>query len=306
MGILDGKVGVVTGGGNGIGKATALLLAKEGASLIVDDLGGDLRGEGGSQGPADVTVEEIRKNGGTAHACYLSIASFENGQKIIQQCVDTFGRIDFLANIAGNLRDRMVFNMTEEEWDGVIAVHLKGYFNLIKFACTHMRQQQFGSIISFSSGSAAGASGQTNYAAGKAGILGMTYTVAKDMGKYGVRANAIWPGASTRMTASIPEAARQIRADRGIGGGGEARPAAVVDEAHMRSPDRVAPIVAYLASDDAKDISGHCIGLSGYTLSLIAHLEPIRTAYREGGWTVEAIRDNIRTVLFQNIKTTYI
>ncbi|MBI4640984.1 MAG: SDR family NAD(P)-dependent oxidoreductase, partial [Candidatus Tectomicrobia bacterium] len=200
MGILDGKNAVVTGAGNGMGKAVAIFLAKEGAKVVVNDLGGDLRGEGGSQAPADVTVAEIKAAGGTAVANYDSITSFQNGGRIIQQCVDTFGRIDILVNVAGNLRDRMVFNMTEEEWDGVVAVHLKGYFNTIKHACVLMRQQQYGRILSFSSGSAGGNSGQANYSAAKAGIMGMTRTVAKDMAKYGVTCNCVWPGANTRMT----------------------------------------------------------------------------------------------------------
>ncbi|MBI4640985.1 MAG: SDR family oxidoreductase [Candidatus Tectomicrobia bacterium] len=295
MGILDGKAAVVTGAGGGIGRAIAALMAKEGAKVVVNDLGGDVRGEGASQAPVDTTVTEIKAAGGTAVPNYDSITSFENGRKIIQQCVDTFGRIDILVNVAGNLRDRMVFNMTEEEWDGVIAVHLKGYFNCTKHACVLMRQQQSGRIISFSSGSAAGNSGQTNYSAAKAGVLGFTRTVAKDMAKYGVTANAIWPGANTRMGATIPEAARQIRAERGIDtGGGAAR----FEE--ERKPENVAPVIAYLASDEASDITGQCIGISGGTLQLIASPEPIVVAYNPGGWTLDALRERFKPLMSQN------
>ncbi|MBI4639376.1 MAG: SDR family oxidoreductase, partial [Candidatus Tectomicrobia bacterium] len=180
--------------------------------------------------------------------------------------------------------------------DGVVAVHLTGYFNTIKHACVLMRQQQYGRILSFSSGSAGGNSGQANYAAAKAGIMGMTRTVAKDMAKYGVTCNCVWPGANTRMTASVPQAAQQIRQERGIGGGG-GRPGPPGEEL---APANVAPTIAYLVSDECSDVTGHCIGISGWTLQLIDWERPLVTAHNPGGWTVDLLRTSFKPLLSQN------
>ncbi len=175
----------------------------------------------------------------------------------------------------------MIFNMSIEEWDAVINVHLRGAYCVNKPACVLMRQQKSGCIINFSSISGAGNSGQANYAAAKAGILGLTRTVARDMAKYGVRANAIWPGADTRMTATVPEAARQIRAERGIG--------QVIAATAERRPENVAAVVAYLASDAAADITGWTVGISGDRLSLIEDPRPVKTVFCPGGWTLDKV-----------------
>ena len=278
---LEGKVAVVTGGGNGIGREISKLMGAEGAKVVVNDLGTAVDGAGESTSAADQTVQMIKDTGGEATPNYDTVATPEGGQSIIQTAVDTYGKIDILVHVAGILRDRMIFNMSIEEWDAVINVHLRGAYCVNRPACVLMRQQKSGCIINFSSISGAGNSGQANYAAAKAGILGLTRTVARDMAKYGVRANAIWPGADTRMTATVPEAARQIRAERGIG--------QVVAPTAERRPENVAAVVAYLASDAAERITGWTVGISGDRLSLIEDPRPVKTVFCPGGWTLEKV-----------------
>ena len=278
---LEGKVAVVTGGGNGIGREISKLMGSEGAKVVVNDLGTAVDGAGESSSAADQTVQLIKDAGGEATPNYESVATPEGGESIIQTAVDTYGKLDILVHVAGILRDRMIFNMSIEEWDAVINVHLRGAYCVNKPACVLMRQQKSGCIINFSSISGAGNSGQANYAAAKAGILGLTRTVARDMAKYGVRANAIWPGADTRMTATVPEAARQIRAERGIG--------QVIAATAERRPENVAAVVAYLASDEAADITGWTVGISGDRLSLIEDPRPVKTVFCPGGWTLDKV-----------------
>ncbi len=281
--LLEGKVAVITGGGNGIGREISKLMAAEGAKVVVNDLGVAVDGTGGSRSIADETVDIIKTAGGEATPNYDSVATPEGGQNIIQTAVDTYGKIDILVHVAGILRDRMVFNMSIEEWDAVINVHLRGAFCVNQPACVLMRAQKSGVILNFSSGSGAGNSGQANYSAAKAGILGLTRTVARDMSKYGVRANSIWPGANTRMTATVPEAARQLRADRGIGRTAPQQPAS------ERKPDHVASVVTFLASDMAQDITGWTVAISGDRLSLIEDPRPVKTIFCEGGWTLDKV-----------------
>ena len=279
---LEGKVAVVTGGGNGIGREISKLMGAEGAKVVVNDLGTAVDGAGQSSSVADETVQMIKDAGGEATPNYESVATPEGGESIIQMAVDTYGKLDILVHVAGILRDRMIFNMSIEEWDAVINVHLRGAYCVNKPACVLMRQQKSGSIINFSSISGAGNSGQANYAAAKAGILGLTRTVARDMAKYGVRANAIWPGADTRMTATVPEAARQLRAERGIA-------QQVTQTVTERRPENVASVVAFLASDEAADITGWTVGISGDRLSLIEDPRPVKTVFCPGGWTLDKV-----------------
>ena len=214
--LLNDKVAIVTGAGRGIGRGVARLMAEEGARVVVCDLGVNVDGSGADVSVADSVVAEIREGGGEAVACTENVASMEGGEKIVQTAIDSFGRLDIVVTVAGILRDRMVFNMSEQEWDDVIAVHLKGTFSVVKNAAVLFRQQRSGRIITFSSTSGLyGNSGQANYGAAKDGIAGFTRVVARDMGRYGVTANSISPSAATRMTTSVPDEARELRAARG-------------------------------------------------------------------------------------------
>ena len=182
-----------------------MLMAQEGAKVVVVDPGSELDGSGGSVAIADSVVDEIRANGGEAVACYESVATMEGGEAIVQSAIDNFGKLDIVVTCAGILRDRMIFNMTEEEWDAVIQVHLKGTFSVVKYASILFRQQRSGRIITFSSTSGLiGNSGQANYGAAKDGIAGLTRVAARDLGRYGVTANSIAPSARTRMIGAVP------------------------------------------------------------------------------------------------------
>ncbi|MBI2936156.1 MAG: SDR family NAD(P)-dependent oxidoreductase, partial [Chloroflexi bacterium] len=202
-GVLQGKVAIITGAGGGIGRAVALCLASYGARVIVNDPGVNIDGSGSSASAADKVVAEIRSRGGEALADYGSVALFSTGEALVRLAMDNFGRLDIVVTCAGILRDRMIYNMTEEEWDAVINVHLKGTFNVVRHACGVFRQQRSGRIITFTSESGLfGNAGQANYAAAKAGIVGLTKVVSRDMGRYGVTCNAVAPRAWTRMTMS--------------------------------------------------------------------------------------------------------
>ena len=288
-GLLKGKVAVVAGGGRGIGRSIALLMAEHGASLVVNDLGVATDGVDPSQTPAGEVVAEIKEHGGAAVANFESVATAQGGESIIRTAVDTYGKLDIVVNPAGILRDRMVFNMTEEEWDSVIAVHLKGHFNLIKPASILMRQQRSGRIIPFTSTSGLwGNSGQANYGAAKDGVAGLTRVVARDLGRYGVTCNAISPSAATRMTASVPDSVRELRAQRGIASasGAEARE-------RPRPPEAIANLVVWLASDEAGDVNGQIFWVNGGMLGIMNPLAPGRTITKatEGRWTVEELAE---------------
>ena len=203
--MLEGKVAVVTGAGRGIGREIALLLGKEGAKVVVNDFGGREDGTGGESKVADDVVKDVKAAGGTAAANYDAVGTMESGKRIIQTALDKFGRLDILVNNAGILRDRMIFNMTEEEWDAVLTVHLKGTFCCTRAAVPLMREQRSGRIINFTSTSGlVGNVGQANYGAAKMGIVGFTKVVALDMAKYNVTANCISPFAWTRLIGTIP------------------------------------------------------------------------------------------------------
>ncbi len=282
---LKNQVAVVTGGGGAIGRGISMELAAQGAKVVVNDLGGAVDGTGRSKSAADGVVEEIRSAGGEAVANYYSVTTMEGGESLIKNALDSFGRLDILVHVAGILRDRMLFNMTEEEWDGVIAVHLKGMFATSKPASILFRQQRSGRIIGFSSTSGLyGQAGQTNYGSAKDGIAGFVRVVARDLGRYGATANGIAPAANTRMTQSISDEARELRARAGMGSS-----QATQLEVPPRDPNDVAPMVAYLCTDEAKDINGQIFFVSGGTVSLFNNPYPIRTMQKEGRWTFEEI-----------------
>jgi NAD(P)-dependent dehydrogenase (short-subunit alcohol dehydrogenase family) len=281
MARLDGRVAIVTGAGRGIGRSVARLLASEGASVVVNDLGSAVDGSGNDSGPAHDVVAEIAEAGGKAVANGADISVFAAAENLVQTAIEEFGRLDILVNVAGILRDRMVFNMTEQEWDDVIRVHLKGTFNTTRFASAHWRSLRDSSaqnrIINFTSVSGLhGAPGQPNYAAAKMGIVGLTWSSARALGKYGVTVNAISPGAATRMTDSVPTDRRRTRPE--------------VDE---WSPDNVAPIVAYLASERSGWITGRIIHSSGYEVSLYSNPEPVVRIVGTGPWQPDALAEQV-------------
>jgi NAD(P)-dependent dehydrogenase (short-subunit alcohol dehydrogenase family) len=285
MGKLEERNAVVTGAGRGIGRAVAMLLAKEGASVVVNDPGGNVDGTGHDNGPADQVAAEIKEAGGTAVANYDSVATADGGEAMVRQCVDAFGRIDMLINVAGILRDRMIFNMSEEEWDAVYGVHLKGHFNTIKPASVLMRQQRYGRIVNFSSISGLrGISGQSNYGAAKAGIAGLTRVVARDLGRYGVTCNVIAPGAQTRMIAQIPQASRQIRAKAGI-----QEPARPPEPVVPMTAEHVAPMTAWLCTDDAWNVNGKIFHVGGGSVSLAHEEHHIQSIEKDGKWTLKEL-----------------
>ena len=278
---LDGKVAVVTGAGRGIGRGIARMLAAEGASVVVADVGAALDGAGEDSAPAAQVVEEIAELGGRAVACYQSVATVEGGRNIVQTALEEFGRLDIVVTAAGILRDRMIFNMTEQEWDDVIAVHLKGTFSVVQPASKIFREQKSGRIITFSSVSGLyGYGGQANYGAAKEAIAGFTRVVAKDLGRHGVTVNAISPGAQTRMTDSVPDAARSMRA-------GEFPPPP--EGTLINEPDDVAPMVTWLSSDQASGVTGMIFHTVGNRVSVMSHPLPARSIHKDGRWTVEEL-----------------
>ena len=283
MGSLDGKVAIVTGAGRGIGRCEALLLASEGAKVVVNDLGGDWAGEGKDDRPAQQVVDEIKSAGGEAAANYDDVGSWEGAQKLVQQAIDTFGALNILVNNAGILRDKMSFNMDESDWDSVIKVHLKGHFAPTRFAGAYWREQSkagnqvTGRIINTSSEAGLfGNAGQANYAAAKAGIAAMTVVFARELQRYGVTANAIAPRARTRMT----EGTFNV-------------PTAGEGEFDIWAPDNVAPIVAWLATDAAGDVSGQVFVVFGGQVHVMAGWDAAGTLQKDNaGWSIEELAAN--------------
>ena len=273
---LQNKVAIVTGAGRGIGREIALLLAKEGAKVVVNDLGGGSDGQGNDSKVADEVVQEIKQLGGEAVANYDSVSHYECATKIVETALSSFGRLDIVVNNAGILRDRMLFKMSEEEWDAVIAVHLKGSFNMTRAAAPYFKEQQSGRFINFTSTSGLiGNVGQANYAAAKLGIVGLTKSTALDMARYNVTANTVAPFAWSRLIGSIPTETDDQKAR--------------VEKLKQLSPAHIAPLVAFLSSDEAADVSGQIFGVRGKEIMVFSQPRPVRSVYNAEGWSVDSL-----------------
>ena len=296
---LRGKVAIVTGSGRGIGKAEAVALAAEGASVVVNDPGVELDGSGFSSAVADKVVGEIEKAGGKAAPNYDSVATLQGAENIVKTAIDNFGGLDILVNNAGiTIRAMMVPDMTEEAWDKVLAVQLKGHFTCTKFACTLFRQQRSGRIINTSSIAGLGNMGQANYTAAKEGIIGFTRTVARDMGRYGVTCNAIRPVAASRLTVT-PElkAAQEKLAASGMAGAG----ITPSSSAGPPPPEAVSPFVVFLCTDRAANINGRNFDVGGGQLALYSEPENFRSIFKDGIWTVDELCDLIPKTLAKDL-----
>jgi len=280
MGLFDGKVAIVTGAGRGIGREEALLLAREGAAVVVNDLGGARTGEGSDAGPAQQVVDEITKAGGKAVANTDDISSWQGAENVVNQAIEELGGLDVLVNNAGILRDKMSFNMTEEEWDAVIKVHLKGHFAPSHFAARYWRQKSKDTgqpvnakIVNTSSESGLyGNAGQANYAAAKAGIAALTIVLARELERAGVRVNAIAPVALTRLTEDLMGAQAA-----------DERTKAALD------PANVAAAVGWLASDLSEGVSGQVVKIQGGICQIVQGWRPITQITSDEPWTIESI-----------------
>lgn len=277
--LLEGKVAVVTGAGRGIGRGEAIALAAAGAKVVVNDLGGSTDGTGGSASPAGQVADEIKKQGGIAVANYDTVATMQGAERIIKTALDSFGAIHILVNNAGILRDRMFFNMSEEEWDIVLKVHLYGHFYCSRAVAPHMRQQGWGRIINTSSTSGLGWVAQANYSAAKEGIVGFTRTIARDLGRYGVTCNAIRPSAGTRMTLT-PEVRVAME---------KAGQSNLLQELESLLPEDVAPLIVYLASEHSAHINGCVLRVVGGEVGIYPEPQPIKSIFKQGMWTVEEL-----------------
>jgi NAD(P)-dependent dehydrogenase (short-subunit alcohol dehydrogenase family) len=283
MGALDGRVVIVTGAGRGIGREHALFMAAEGAKVVVNDLGGAIDGSGSDAGPAQEVVDEIRSFGGEAVANTDSATSWEGGQRLVNQAVEAFGDLHVLVNNAGNLRDRVLVNMTEDEWDAVIAVHLKGHFVPSRWAAAYWREKskQTGeptkaSIVNTASGAMLGNPGQTNYTAAKAGIAAATIVMAQELSRYGVRANCLAPIARTRLTLQTPGLDEVVKAPDDP------------SQFDLFDPANISPLVAYLATEDCP-FNGGVFHVGGNEVGLYGgwSLDPDGILAADGRWTVE-------------------
>src|SRR6516164_8227003 len=279
--IVAGKVAIVTGAGRGIGRGIALLLAREGARVVVCDIGASLDGAGTDVGPAQTVVNEIKKAGGEAIASTVSISEPGNAEKIVAAALDQFGRVDILVNNAGILRDRIFHRMSWSDWSDVINVHLNGSFLVSRACATHFREQNSGAYVHMTSTSGLiGNFGQANYMAAKLGIVGLSRGIALDMARFNVRSNCVSPFAWTRMVQSIP-AEDEAQKER-------------LARAAQVTPEKVAPLVAYLASDRAEGVTGQILSARNNEIYLFNQSRPIRTLHRSDGWTPEKLAEQLK------------
>jgi NAD(P)-dependent dehydrogenase (short-subunit alcohol dehydrogenase family) len=278
MGVIDGRVAIITGGGRGIGASISKLFAAQGASVVINDLGGHPDGTGADEGPAQQVAAEIVAAGGAAVFDGGDIGDVATGERLVATAVKEFGKLDIVVNVAGILRDRMIFNLTENDWDEVIRVHLKGHYSTVRPASAYWREQRNPQghyrVINFTSVSGLdGSPGQPNYAAAKMGIVGLTYSLAQGLARYGVTANAIAPGAATRLTATVPQDKRVVRDDR-----------VTSEEDRERSPDNIAPVALFMASEQSDWLTGRVVSSSGYDVGLYENPQIIRQVSSTAPW----------------------
>jgi len=282
--LLEDRVAIVTGSGRGIGREFALCLASEGAKVVVNDVGASLSGEATEERPAVEVCKEIEAAGGTAVPNFDSVSEFDAAQRIVQTALDNFGKVDILVNNAGIIRDKTLVKMDESDFDAVIGVHLKGSFNCTRHAAPLMKDAGYGRIINItSSAGLRGNFGQTNYGAAKAGLMGMTFVWALELGRYGVTVNAMAPAGATRMTANLYEKA-------------DYEPPPTLD------PALNAPLVAYLASEQAGHVNGQVLGRTDYAFTLFQTPRQIAWMWRDGGWDAAGVAENFDKTLGQHLQ----
>lgn len=277
--LLEGKVLIVTGAGAGVGKAIALEAGRHGARVIVNDIGVNVDGSGGSAGPAQLVADEIKLAGGEALASTDSVADWSSAQQIIEQALDTYGRIDGVVNNAGNLRDVLFHKMTEDDFDAVLRVHLKGSWNVSRAVAPHFKSQESGAFVHMTSTSGlVGNMGQANYMAAKMGIVGLSRAISLDMQKFNVRSNCLAPFAFTRMVETVPTDTPEGRAR--------------MEKYKRMDSAKIAPFVLALLTDQAKDVSGQIFGVRYNEIYLFSQPRPIRTAHNGDGWTIQSCIDS--------------
>lgn len=278
--LLDGKVVIVTGAGRGIGRGMAMALADAGAKVVVNDLGASADGDGNDTSPAKEVVDEIAAVGGDAVANYNSVAEWDSAHQIVQEAIDRFGRIDGLVNNAGILRDAIFHKMTEDNFDIVLKVHLKGSFNMSRACAPHFRQQESGNMVHMTSTSALiGNLGQANYMSAKLGIVGLSKSIALDMARYNVRSNCISPFAWSRLFGNVPTDTPEQQAR--------------VEIIKQMTPEKIAPLAVALLSDAAKDVTGQIFAVRNNEIFLMSQSRPIRTAHTSDGWTPETVIERV-------------